>query len=234
MTANASESLSSGCESYRSTASIHHLASAVLPASELPVQIPVVVMAPHAHFTSAMIEELFCDRYHLHPSGVALPGQRFATLETVDLIGPQGWLRKVQVIGPPRATNQIEISRTNALVLGLRVPVRESGDLIGTPGITVQGPRSQVALGTGVICALRHVHMNPEQAKRFGLKDRDRVEVATRGTNRRLFFQDVLVRVSPRVSLELHLDTDEANAAGVHTGDFVVLTRRIGEVTASN
>jgi propanediol utilization protein len=160
---------------------------------------------------------------------VALPGQQFATLETVDLIGPQGRLRKVQVIGPPRAKNQIEISRADALILGIRVPVRESGDLIGTPGLTVQGLRSEVALGTGVICALRHVHMNPEQASCLGLKDRDRVEVTTQGCNRRLCFQDVLVRVGTHFSLELHLDTDEANAAGVRAGDFALLTRRIGE-----
>jgi propanediol utilization protein len=229
MTPNAGNSHPPGRESLPSDASVHQLPPAMLPAEGLPVRIPVVVSMRHAHLTAAIIEQLFCDRYRLHPSGVALPGQQFATLETVDLVGPQGRLRKVQVIGPPRAVNQIEISRADALILGIRVPVRESGDLIGTPGLTVRGPRSQVALGTGVICALRHVHINPEQAKHFGLKDRDRVEVATQGINRRLCFQDVLVRVGPHDSLELHLDTDEANAAGVRTGDFAVLTRRIGE-----
>jgi propanediol utilization protein len=229
MTPNAGDSHPPGCESPPSDASIRQLPPAMLPAEGLPVCIPVVVSMRHAHFTAAIIEQLFCDRYRLHPSGVALPGQHFATLETVDLIGPQGRLRKVQVVGPPRATNQIEISRADALILGIRAPVRESGDLIGTPGLTVQGPRSPVALGTGVICALRHVHMSPEQARYLGLKDRDRVEVATQGCNRRLCFQDVLVRVGPHFSLELHLDTDEANAAGVRTGDFALLTRRIVE-----
>jgi propanediol utilization protein len=229
MTPNAGDSHPPGCESLPSDAPVPQLPPAMLPAEGLPVRIPVVVSMRHAHFTAAIIEKLFCDRYRLHPSGAALPGQHFAALETVDLIGPQGRLRKVQVIGPPRAMNQIEISRADALILGIRVPVRESGDLIGTPGLTVQGPRSQVALGTGVICALRHVHMSPEQARCLGLKDRDRVEVATQGCNRRLCFQDVLVRVGPHFSPELHLDTDEANAAGVRTGDFALLTRRIGE-----
>jgi propanediol utilization protein len=229
MTSTAGDSHPPGRECLRSDVSIHQLPPAMLPAEGLPVRIPVVVSMRHAHFTAAIIEQLFCDRYRLHPSGVALQGRQFPTLETVDLIGPQGLLRKVQVIGPPRAANQIEISRADALILGIRAPVRESGDLIGTPGLFVRGPRSQVALGTGVICALRHVHMNPEQAKYLGLKDRDRVEVATEGCNRRLCFQDVLVRIGPQFSLELHLDTDEANAAGVRAGDFAVLTRRIGE-----
>lgn len=229
MTPNAGDSHPPGCESLLSDAPVHQLAPMTPPAEGLPVRIPVVVSMRHAHFTAAIIEQLFWDRCRLHPSGVVLPGQQFATLETVDLIGPQGWLRKVRVVGPPRAMNQIEISRADALILGIRAPVRESGDLIGTPGLTVQGPRSQVALGTGVICALRHVHINPEQARHFGLKDRDRVEVETQGCNRRLCFQDVLVRVGAHFSLELHLDTDEANAAGVRDGDFAVLTRRIGE-----
>ncbi len=229
MTPNAGDSHPPGRESLLSDASVHQLPPAMLPTEGLPAPIPVVVSMRHAHFTAPMIERLLYDPYRPHPSDVAVPGERVPTLETVDLVGPQGRLRKVQVIGPPRAMNQIEISRADALILGIRAPVRESGDLIGTPGLTVQGPRSQVALGTGVICALRHVHMNPEQAKHFGLKDRDRVEVATQGINRRLCFQDVLVRVSPHNSLELHLDTDEANAAGVRTGDFAVLTRRTGE-----
>jgi propanediol utilization protein len=229
MTPNAGDSRSLGHESQRSDASGHQLPPTILPAEGLPVHIPVVVSTRHAHFTAAVIEQLFCDLYRLHPSGVVLPGQQFATVETVDLIGPQGQLRKVQVIGPPRAMNQIEISRADALILGIRAPVRESGDLIGTPGLTVQGPRSQVVLGMGVICALRHVHMNPEQARHLGIKDQDRVEVETQGCNRRLCFQDVLVRVGSRFSLELHLDTDDADAADVRTGDFALLTRRVSE-----
>lgn len=100
------------------------------------------------------------------------------------------------MIGPPTAVNQIEISRTDALILGIRAPVRECGDLTGTPGITVEGPRSQVTLGMGVICALRLVQMSPEEAERLGIKDRDRVEVATKGANRRLCFRDVLLIIA--------------------------------------
>jgi propanediol utilization protein len=119
--------------------------------------------------------------------------------------------------------NQIEISRTDALALGIKAPVRESGDLIGTPGIILEGPRTQVTLGTGVICSLRHIHMSPADAERLALADEDRVEVSTEGNNRRMVFRDVLVRVSPNYQLELHLDTDEANAAGLRTGDFATL-----------
>jgi propanediol utilization protein len=189
------------------------------------VRIPVAVTAAHAHLTRTVIEQLFCDLYQLHPRGPPIRGE-YDSFETVTLIGPHGRLRKVPVVGPPILANQIEISRTEALILGIRTPVRESGDLIGTPGLTIEGPRSQVVLGTGLICPLRHIHMNPMEAVQFNLKDRDRVEVSIRTTNRSLRFDDVLVRVAAPYSMELHLDSDEANAAGVQSGDFAMLVRR--------
>lgn len=139
------------------------------------------------------------------------------------LIGPHARSRNVEVIGPARKLNQIEISRTDAETLGIRVPVRQSGDLIGSPGIIREGPMTQVALGTGVICAQRHLHVGPEDAAQLGLKDQDRVTVSTEIHNRALQFRDVLVRVAPGYQLELHVDTDEANAAGLRDGDFAVL-----------
>jgi propanediol utilization protein len=163
----------------------------------------------------------------LHVGAELRQPHRFAALECVTLIGPNGRrLRDVRVIGPARAVNQIEISRTDAQTLGIRAPTRESGDLIGTPGIIIEGPRSSVTLGTGVICAQRHIHMAPADAESLCLKDRERVEVATKGNNRGLLFRDVLVRVSPDYRLELHLDTDEANAAGLRNGDYAVLQKR--------
>jgi propanediol utilization protein len=192
--------------------------------ASLPVSIPVAISSRHVHLTASVIEALFCDRYRLHVGAELGQTHQFAALECVTLIGPTGHrLRDVRVIGPARAVNQIEISRTDAQTLGIRAPTRESGDLIGTPGIIIEGPRSRVPLGTGVICAHRHIHMAPADAERLCLKDRDRVEVATEGNNRGLLFRDVLVRVSPGYRLELHLDTDEANAAGLRDGDYAVL-----------
>ena len=120
---------------------------------------------------------------------------------------------------------QVELSRTDALTLGIKAPVRESGDLAGTPGILVEGPRGSVKLDSGVICPLRHVHMCPEEAARLGFKDQDRIELAAESDDRRMLFRDVVVRVSPAYRLEMHLDTDEGNAAGLQSGDFVVLRR---------
>jgi acetate kinase len=188
-----------------------------------PVQIPVSISARHVHLTAPVIETLFCDKYRLHVhSGLVQPGE-FAAEETVTLVGPQGRIPHVRIVGPPRAVNQVELSRTDALTLGINAPVRESGDLAGTPGILIEGPRGSVQLDSGVICALRHVHMSPADAAVLGYKDQDRIELAVESDERRMLFRDVVVRVSPNYRLELHLDTDEGNAAGLHSGDAVIL-----------
>lgn len=195
------------------------------PAEGAPVRIPVAISARHVHLTESVIEALFCDNYHLHMhAGLGQPGQ-FAAEECVTLIGPHGRISQVRVVGPPRAENQVELSRTDALTLGIMAPVRESGDLAGTPGILIQGPRGSVKLESGVICALRHVHISPEEAKRLGFKDQDRIELVAESDDRRMLFRDVVVRVSPAYQLEMHLDTDEGNAAGLQSGDYVVLRR---------
>jgi acetate kinase len=188
-----------------------------------PVRIPVAISARHVHLTASIIEALFCDKYRLHVhSGLVQPGE-FAAEETVTLIGPHGRIPHVRVVGPPRAVNQVEVSRTDALTLGINAPVRESGDLAGTPGILIEGPRGSVQLDSGVICALRHVHMSPADAAVLGYKDQDRIELAVESEERRMLFRDVIVRVSPNYRLELHLDTDEGNAAGLQPGEFVIL-----------
>jgi propanediol utilization protein len=196
------------------------------PRRALPIAVPVRVESHHAHLTAVVIEQLFCDLYRLHPSGSVVQGGQYKTMEKVTLIGPEGRSREIPIVGPPSAANEIEISYTDALILGIRAPVRESGDLTGTPGVTLKGPRAQVALGTGVICAMRHVRMSPGEAESLELKDRDRVNVSVRSANRSPCFQDVLVRVAPGYSLELLLDTDEANAAVLGPGDYAVLTCR--------
>jgi acetate kinase len=133
-------------------------------------------------------------------------------------VGPNGRLEHVRVLGPPRAKDQVEISRTDQRALGLEAPLRVSGDLDATPGVTLEGPAGKTTLTRGVVCALRHIHMSPADAERLGVHDRDEVDVAIGGSGRDVVFGDVIVRVSPDYRLELHLDTDEGNAAGVHAG----------------
>ncbi len=190
-----------------------------------PVKIPVAISARHVHLTASVIEALFCDKYRLHVhSGLVQPGE-FAAEETVTLIGPHGRIPHVRIVGPARAVNQVELSRTDALTLGINAPVRESGDLAGTPGILIEGPRGSVQLESGVICALRHVHMSPADAEVLGYKEQDRIELAVESNERRMLFRDVVVRVSPNYRLELHVDTDEGNAAGLRSGESVILLR---------
>jgi acetate kinase len=121
------------------------------------------------------------------------------------------------VLGPARKYTQIEVSLTEQFKLGVNPPIRESGDLSGTPGCTLEGPHGSVTLDCGVICALRHIHMTPEDALRYGVRDKSYVRVRITG-DRELVFGDVLVRVDPSFSLAMHIDTDEANASNVRTG----------------
>jgi propanediol utilization protein len=185
--------------------------------------IPVAISARHVHLTESVIETLFSDKYRLHThADLVQPGQ-YAAEESVTLIGPHGRIPHVRIVGPPRSVNQVELSRTDAITLGINAPVRESGDLAGTPGIVLEGPRGTVTLESGVICALRHIHAHPEEAARLGLKDQDRIQVAAQNGDRQMVFQNVVVRVSPTYRLEMHLDTDEGNAAGLRSGDSVML-----------
>jgi propanediol utilization protein len=131
----------------------------------------------------------------------------------------------VRVIGPPRKANQVELSRTDALKLGIDAPIRTPGDLEGTPGILIKGPRTQVALELGVIRARPHLHMNPHDADCLGLADRDHIDVINESDARRTLFRDVPVSVSADYRLELHLDADEGTAAGLASGDYVLLRK---------
>jgi acetate kinase len=183
-----------------------------------PRQIPVAVSAHHVHLSHATIERLFGKGYVLQPrSALSQPGQ-FAALETVTLIGPRGRLEHVRILGPPRAVDQVEISRTDQRILGLDAPLRLSGDLDLTPGLVIEGPKGEAALAKGVVCALRHIHMSPSDAQDLNVRDHDVVQVAVESEGRHVVFGDVVVRVSPDYRLEFHLDTDEGNAAGVGPG----------------
>jgi acetate kinase len=185
--------------------------------------VPVAISARHVHLTPASVARLFGPEHVLSVhSQLAQPGQ-FAAEETVTLIGPHGELPHVRVVGPPRTEDQVEVSRSEALKLGLDAPVRVSGQLAGTPGVTLVGPAGTITLEHGVVLAKRHIHMTPDDARRLGVHDREIVEVAVDSHGRDLVFGDVVVRVSSDYRLEFHLDTDEGNAAGLHDGDPVRL-----------
>ena len=180
--------------------------------------IPVAISARHIHLTEETVAILFGEGYQLTARNeLSQPGQ-YACEETLDVVGPKRTLKGVRILGPTRKGNQVEVSRTDEFFLGIDAPVRNSGDTKGSAGITLVGPKGQVVLEEGVICARRHIHMRPEDAAFYGVSDRDVVEVAINATGRDLVFGDVLIRVSPKYALEMHIDTDEANAAELSRG----------------
>jgi len=197
------------------------LAAHPVPASA--PRVPVAVSARHAHLSQATLDALFGTGHALQPKTDLSQRGQFSAQETVRLIGPRGSLEHVRLMGPPRAHDQVEISRSDEFVLGVDAPVRISGDLANSPGITLEGPRGRVTLTSGVICARRHIHMSDVDAQRLGLADCSAVSVRIDSQGRDLVFNDVTVRIAPEFRLELHLDTDEANAAGVSTGDLAEL-----------
>ena len=181
--------------------------------------IPVAISARHCHLTRATLDRLFGKGYELKvKKWLSQPGQ-FAAEETVTVIGPKNQLERVRILGPLRSVDQIEISRTDEFYLGVDAPVRESGKVDNTPGCRLVGPAGHVDLEDGVICAWRHIHMTPEDAETFGVRDRDVVEVSIDNAEKGLTFSNVLVRVSPDYLLEMHIDTDEGNAAEITSGD---------------
>ncbi|HSO86592.1 MAG TPA: acetate/propionate family kinase [Draconibacterium sp.] len=182
------------------------------------------VSAHHIHLSQEHVEALFGEGHQLTwHSDLSQPDQ-FASKEILTLVGPKGKIERIRVLGPTRKETQIEISMTEQFKLGIHPPIRESGDLEGTPGCILEGPNGSVKIEKGIICALRHIHMTPEDALRYGLKDKAVVRVRVKG-NRELIFGDVLVRVNPNYKLAMHIDTDEANAANLKTGDLVYIDR---------
>jgi acetate kinase len=178
----------------------------------------VEVSAHHVHLCQDHVEALFGKGHQLTPhADLSQPGQ-FACQEQVTLIGPKGRIERVRVLGPCRKSSQVEIAMTEQFKLGVHPPVRESGDIKDTPGCTLEGPAGSVPLERGVICAWRHIHMTPDDALRYGVRDKSVVRVQVATGDRELEFGDVLVRVSSSYRLAMHIDTDEANAANVQTG----------------
>ena len=179
--------------------------------------IPINASVRHVHLSREHVDALFGEGYQLtEKAPLSQPGQ-FACEETVTLVGPKGEISHVRVLGPERKQTQVEISRTDGFALGIDAPIRASGDLEDSAGITLRGPAGEVRLERGVIQAQRHIHMSPEDAKRFGVKDKQWVMVRV-GGERGIIYDDVLIRVSPNYRLDMHLDTDEANAADLQPG----------------
>ena len=174
-------------------------------------KILVETSARHIHVTQQTLETLFGAGAELHnKKDLSQPGQ-FACEEKVTLVGPKGQLT-VTILGPTRPADQAELSLTDARTLGISVPVRESGDVAQTPGLKLVGPCGEVEISEGAIAAKRHIHMTPEDAAELGVEDKQIVCVKL-DTPRPLIFGDVVVRVSPKFALAMHIDTDECNAA---------------------
>lgn len=183
-------------------------------------ELPIALSNRHLHLNQKDIENLFGVGYELtQAKELGQPGQ-YASNEKVDIEGPRGTIKGIRVLGPARNKSQIEISLGDARVLGVDTVLRDSGDLEDTPGVKMIGPKGQVTLDDGVIVAARHIHMSDADAERFNLKDKQKVRVRVSG-ERALIFENVLVRVSPSYKLEMHVDIEEGNAAGVKNYDMV-------------
>jgi acetate kinase len=177
----------------------------------------VEVSAHHIHLTQEHVEALFGAGHQLTKhADLSQPGQ-YACKEQLAIVGPKGRIERVRVLGPTRKYSQVEIAMTEQFKVGIHPPIRESGDIEGSPGCTLDSGTATVTIDKGVICALRHVHMTPAEALSYGVRDKSYVRVRI-GGDRKLIFGDVLVRVDPSFALAMHIDTDEANAAHVKTG----------------
>jgi len=184
---------------------------------EVP-RIPIAVSARHCHLTKETFEALFGKGAEPTVDKPLLQPGQYACKERVNLIGPRNRIDNVRVLGPLRSIDQVEVARTDEFRLGVDAPVRDSGKIEGSAPITLEGPKGTVKLKEGLICARRHIHMQPEDARQFGVKDKDEVSVSVLGGERSLIFGDVLVRVKDSYLLEMHIDTDEANAAELGRG----------------
>lgn len=177
-------------------------------------EVLVEISARHVHVTDEALETLFGKGHKLTPKkNLSQPGQ-FACEEKVTVVGPKSQL-KASILGPTRPENQVELSLTDARAIGVTAPIRESGDVKGSGVCKLVGPAGEIELTEGVIAAKRHIHMTPEDAEKFGIKDKQIVSVKIPTEGRALVFDDVVARVSDKYKLAMHIDTDEANAAAV-------------------
>lgn len=188
------------------------------------IPIPVTVSNRHVHLDESARKILFGHQPLTVKKYLCQPGE-FAAEETVKVIGPKGHFDKVRVVGPLRKACQLELSVGDCFHLGVEPVIRDSGDIAGTPGIYLVGPCGVVHMKEGVIVARRHVHMNTEDAEKYGICDRQLVRIRFSSGQRRGILGDVIVRVSPKYALECHLDIEEANALGIKNNDTVYLEK---------
>ena len=177
-------------------------------------KILVETSARHIHVTQEALELLCGKGFELEVRKMlSQPGQ-FVSNTRLDIVGPKNTLKGVSILGPVRSACQVEVSATDARTLGVKAPIRESGDIAGSAPITIRNPETgaEVTLKEGCIVAKRHIHMTPEDAEEFGVKNGDVVAVKIEGTGRSIVFGDTVIRVSPKFSLAMHIDTDESNA----------------------
>ena len=194
--------------------------------STQPYQVPVGISARHVHLSKEHVEMLFGTGYRLTPiKALSQPGQ-FACEEQVAVCGRLGTLPRVRILGPERKQSQMGMAFSDCRGLGIQPQVRSSGDLKGTPGILLKGPKGEVLLTEGVIIADRHIHMTPEDSLWFGVSDQDRVSVAVNGPKGGVLDQ-VLIRVTQESRLDFHLDTDDANAFQLKQGQWVTIRKEV-------
>lgn len=187
-------------------------------------QVPVGVSARHIHLTQEHVEALFGEGYHLTKKKDLMGGQ-YACNETVTIVGLKlRAIENVRVLGPVRKASQLEISATDAMKLGIAAPIRESGNVAGSAPVAVVGPKGVIYLKEGCIIAMRHIHMSPADATAAGVSDGDIVSVKV-DNERGTIFNQVKIRVSDSFTLEMHIDTDEANASKIKTGDMVTIIK---------
>lgn len=183
------------------------------------LQISVGISGRHLHLSRKDLDALFGEGYELTlKKELSQPGQ-FASEEVVDVVSEKGAINKLRVLGPVRKETQIEIALTDAIKLKMKPPVRESGDLAGSPGVTLVGPKGKIVIDKGVIVAARHIHMTPADAAAYGVSDQETVKVRFGGP-RAVVFENVVIRVRTDYALEMHIDTDEGNAAQIANGDI--------------
>lgn len=186
--------------------------------------VPIGVSARHIHLTQEHVEVLFGKGYHLTKKKDLMGGQ-FAANEVVTIVGLKlRAIENVRILGPVRSRSQVEISATDAVKLGIKAPVRDSGDIRGSAPIAIVGPKGALYLEEGCIIAKRHIHMSPADAMAAGLHDKEIVSVKV-DNERGTIFNQVLIRVDPSFTLEMHIDTDEANAARISTGQTAVILK---------
>ncbi|MBQ8233223.1 MAG: phosphate propanoyltransferase [Lachnospiraceae bacterium] len=186
--------------------------------------VPIGVSARHVHLTQEHVEVLFGEGYQLTKKKELMGGQ-FASNEMVTIVGLKlRAIENVRVLGPVRKASQVEISATDAIKLGIKAPIRESGNIAGSAPIAIVGPKGALYLNEGCIVAMRHIHMSPADAQAAGVHDGDIVSVKA-DNERGTVFNQVKIRVHDTFTLEMHIDTDEANASKISTGDTVTIIK---------